>query len=134
VELLVYAVLGLGVTWALYVGYIYVATRAAEGRPAAALEGPFPEIGKTARALVYCYSPICAPCRPMSREVDRLIEAGVPVFKLDVTEHPQTGRELGVRATPTLILVENGSIARMVLGVKMADDMRELLDDETKPR
>ncbi|MDJ0738939.1 MAG: thioredoxin family protein [Gammaproteobacteria bacterium] len=129
-ELLVYAVLGLGATWILYIGYMNVATRAAEGRSAAPLSAVFPEIGKVGKALVYCYSPMCGPCRPMSREVDSLIDDGAPVYKLDISEHPETSRELGIRATPTLVLVENGSIARMVLGVKMAEFMRDLLGDQ----
>ena len=126
-ELLVYAVLGLGVTWLLYIAYITVATRSAEGRSAKPLYAVFPALATGSRSLVYCYSPQCGPCKPMLREVESLIDIGEPVFKLDVTEHPETSRDLGIRATPTLILIENGSIARMVLGVKMADFMRELL-------
>ena len=126
-ELFVYAVLGLAVTWLAYVAYMTVATRAAEGRSARPLYAVFPAIATAGRSLVYCYSPQCGPCKPMLREVDSLIDTGEPVFKLDITEHPETSRELGIRATPTLILIENGSIARMILGVKMADFMRKLL-------
>ena len=132
-ELFVYAVLGLGVTWLLYVAYMTVATRAAEGRSAKPLYAVFPAIATNSRSLVYCYSPQCGPCKPMLREVESLIDTGEPVFKLDITEHPETSRELGIRATPTLILIRNGSIARMVLGVKMADFMRRLLA-EPEPR
>jgi thioredoxin-like negative regulator of GroEL len=128
VELVVYAVLGLAVTWALYLAYMVIATRSAEGRSAAPLYQIFPQLADGQRALVYCFSPMCGPCRPMSREVDTLIEAGENVYKLDIAEHPHVGQELGIRATPTLILVDNGSIARMVLGVKMAEYMRDLLD------
>ncbi|MCP5430530.1 MAG: thioredoxin family protein [Chromatiaceae bacterium] len=79
------------------------------------------------RALVYCFSPRCGPCRPMSRDVDTLAASGAPVFKLDVTEHPEVSRELGIRATPTLIVIESGTVARMVLGVKTASYMRQLM-------
>ena len=126
-ELVVYAVLGLCVTWALYIVYMTVATRSAEGRSAEPLYRLFPELAEGHRALVYCYSPMCGPCRPMSREVDSLINDGERVFKLDITQYPAISQELGIRATPTLILVEDGSIARMVLGVKMAEFMRALL-------
>ena len=132
-ELLVYAVLGLGVTWLLYIAYMTVATRAAEGRSAKPLYAVFPTLAAGGRSLVYCYSPQCGPCKPMLREVESLIDTGEPVFKLDITEHPGTSRDLGIRATPTLILIENGSIARMVLGVKMADFMRELLAGPEHP-
>ena len=127
-NLLIYAVLGLIVTWALYVLYIQVATRAVEGRPADPLYDLFPALkAMQGRALVYCFSPQCGPCRPMSREVDDLAEHGAPIFKLDITEHPELARELGIRATPTLILIENGSIARVLLGVKSARYMSQLI-------
>jgi thiol-disulfide isomerase/thioredoxin len=129
-ELVVYAVLGLSATWALYLVYMHVATRAAEGRSAAPLFDIYPALADGGRALVYCYSPMCGPCRPMSREVDSLIESGERVYKLDITRHPQAGQDLGIRATPTLILIEDGSIARMVLGVKMAEYMRDLLSGD----
>lgn len=128
-ELFVYAVVGLSVTWLLYFAYVQVATRSAEGRSAKPLFDIFPETAGNGKTLVYCFSPQCGPCRPMSKEVDLLIDSGIPVFKLDITRHPQAGHELGIRAIPTLILIEHGSIARMVLGVKMADFMRNLLDD-----
>ena len=122
--LFAYTIVGLAVTWALYVAYMYVATRAGEGRPVRPLYGALPGLAETAdKALVYCFSPQCGPCRPMSKEVDILRGGGAPVFKLDVTEHPEASRELGIRATPTLILVKDGNVT--------ADYMRRLLDEAT---
>ncbi len=128
-DLLIYTVVGLAVTWGLYSGYMYVATRATEGHPADPLYSRFPDlVDIEGKALVYCFSPGCGPCRPMSKEVDNLAATGAPVFKLDVSQHAALSRELGIRAAPTLILIENRVITRMVLGVKTAREMRRLLD------
>lgn len=127
-DLLIYTVLGLALTWGLYIIYMHVATRASEGRSAEPLYPQFPALASIeGKALVYCYSPQCGPCRPMSKEVDNLAAAGAPVFKLDITKHPELCRELGIRATPTLILIDGGAVARMMLGVKTADYMRALI-------
>jgi len=127
-ELLLYTIVGLAVTWALYVGYMYIATRSSEGLPADPLFPVFPALeGHEGKALVYCYSPQCGPCRPMSKEVDILAGEGAPVFKLDITEHPHVSRELGIRATPTLVVIEDGAVARMLLGVRSAEYMQQLL-------
>jgi thiol-disulfide isomerase/thioredoxin len=127
--LFIYAVVGLAVTWLLYVGYLHIATRVSEGRSTQPLHGLIPELERhDGRALVYCYTPQCRPCRPMSREVDRLAEQGAPVFKLDIHAHPELAREFGIRATPTLIVIDNGVVSRMSLGVKTADGMLRLLD------
>lgn len=132
-NLLIYAVVGLAVTWFLYMLYMQVATRAAEGRPAEPLYAPFPALATVrGRALVYCFSPQCAPCRPMSKEVDQLAASGAPVFKLDITRYPEISREIGIRATPTLILIEDNRVARMVLGVKNADFMQDLIQSPAR--
>lgn len=128
VSLLIYMVIGLSVTWALYAVYMHVATRASEGRSAAPLYAPFPALAEVrGKALVYCFSPQCGPCRPMGKEVDSLAETGAPVFKLDINRHRELSRELGIRATPTLIVVKDGVIGRMVLGVKTAKYMSGLI-------
>jgi thioredoxin 1 len=128
VNLLIYAVVGLAATWFLYILYMQVATRAAEGRPADPLYAPFPALSKVqGRALVYCFSPQCAPCRPMSKEVDQLAATGAAIFKLDITQYPEISREMGIRATPTLILIEDRVVSRMVLGVKTSKYMHDLI-------
>jgi thioredoxin 1 len=127
--LLIYALVGLAVTWLAYAGYLMIATRASEGRSTQALRKVLPELSdRKGRALVYCFTPQCRPCRPMSAEVDRLIEQGAPVHKLDIHAHPDIAREYGIRATPTLIVVDGEVISRMLLGVKTAQRMQQLLD------
>ncbi len=132
-SLLIYAVIGLSVTWALYAGYMYVATRSAEGRSAKPLYAEFPQLAtQQGKALVYCYSEHCGPCRPMSKEVDILAAEGVPVFKLDIMQHTNISRALGIRATPTLIVIEGGTVSRMLLGVKTASFMSKLVTSTTR--
>ena len=127
-NLLIYAVLGLAATWVLYVGYMYLATRSAEGRSAKALATCFPSIGRqVGKTVIYCFSPSCRPCRPMSAAVDALIDEGKPLFKLDISQHPELAKEFGIRATPTLIVIDNQVVTRMVLGVKTEGFMRDLL-------
>lgn len=131
--MLTYALIGLGITWAVYMIYMYVATRASEGLSAAPLYKQFPSLEKVrGKALVYCYAPHCGPCRPMSKEVDILADAGAPVYKFDVTDDPELSREMGVRATPTLILIEDGVVSRMMLGVRTANYMHGLIESHAR--
>lgn len=132
-DLLIYTIVGLSSTWLLYIGYMYIATRSSEGKPVDCLYPLFPQLRDIqGRALLYCYSPHCGPCRPMSKEIDQLIEQGVPVFKLDIAEHPALSRELGIRATPTLVVIEDGTVQRMLLGVRTADHMLGLINPPPK--
>ena len=63
----------------------------------------------------------------MSAAVDALIDEGKPLFKLDISQHPELAKEFGIRATPTLIVIDNQVVTRMVLGVKTEGFMRDLL-------
>lgn len=130
-DLFLYAIFGLAATWGLYALYMLIATRASEGRPAAPLAGAIPALREQqGSALVYFTSPYCSPCRPMSKDVAALQDEGVPIHKLDVTDHPELAREMGIRATPTLMLIEHGSVSRVYLGVKSREAMRDILQKE----
>ena len=129
-DLFLYAVFGLAATWGLYALYMQIATRASEGRPAAPLIAAIPALqDQQGPALVYFTSPHCAPCRPMTKDVTALQSEGTAIYKLDVVDYPELAREMGVRATPTLMLIERGSVSRVFLGVKSREVMRELIND-----
>ena len=68
------------------------------------------------KAVIYCYSEHCGPCRRIGPEIDRLREQHPNVLKLDVGRHPRESRAIGIRATPTTLLVEEGKILKVLLG------------------
>ncbi len=90
---------------------------AIRGQPVAPLQAALPELQAHHRkAVVYCYSEHCGPCRRMAPAVDRLCAAHPNVFKLDVMAHPREARAVGIRATPTTLLVEDGKVLKALLG------------------
>jgi thioredoxin 1 len=77
------------------------------GQPVNALYELFPDLEKhRARAVIYCFSAHCGPCRKMDPNL----------FKLDVSRHSAPARALGIRATPTTLLVEDGKVLKVLLG------------------
>jgi thioredoxin 1 len=129
---ILYVVLGLTVTWILYVLYIQLASRSAEGRPAGKLARVVPGLEAAGgQAMVYCYTPACGPCRTMTKDVEALQAEYPQVFKLDISGHFDMVRELGVRATPTVLMLRDGRIERCVVGAKNQAYLRSLLG-ETK--
>lgn len=126
---LLYIVIGLTATWAAYLAYMQLATRAVEGRRADPLLETIPELKQIdRRALVYCYSPQCGPCRFMSPVVKSLQQEDRPIFTLNVAEHPDLAREIGVRASPTVLVVHHGRIERSLLGSRDRDRLLQLLE------
>jgi thioredoxin 1 len=52
----------------------------------------------------------------MSRIVDRLMETHRDLVKVNAAENPTLASRYGVSATPTLVLVRNGKVDRVLLG------------------
>jgi thioredoxin 1 len=104
----------LGVAVMLWTG---LSAGALRGQPVDALQAVLPGLeAHRRRAVVYCHSPQCGPCRTLSPEMDRLRAAHPNVFKLDVMAHPREARALGIRAVPTTLLVEDGRVLKALLG------------------
>ncbi|RMH80355.1 MAG: thioredoxin [Acidobacteria bacterium] len=68
--------------------------------------------------VVYFYSERCGACRLMKPEIERL-KGKVRVLEVDVLM-PEGGRmakELGIMATPTTVVVKDGIIRKVFVGV-----------------
>ena len=60
--------------------------------------------------LYYFSSSWCIPCREMQPRIERVVQAGFDVKKIDFDQHPDAGTRFGVSAVPSLILVQDGRI------------------------
>lgn len=81
------------------------------------------------RLLVYFWGPQCGMCRGMTPVIDRLADETRKVIKVNVTEYPGLAREFGVMATPSLAVVEQGILRRLVVGGRSEPQIRTLLPD-----
>ncbi len=82
------------------------------------------------RLFLYFFSPKCGACVAMEKELAKL--KGVRIKRIDVSvrENLQLARELGIMATPTLVLLENGVVQEVLIGVQKADRLKELFHNE----
>jgi thioredoxin 1 len=80
------------------------------------------------RLLFYFHSPHCGPCRALTPMIERLADARPGIVKVDVAEQPSLAREFGVRATPSFVLVERGTIAQMLVGPVTQARIERLLE------
>ena len=112
--------------WFLYMGH---AARAAVGRSVSLLRQQIPELeDKEGPMLVYCYSPRCGPCRRMTPAMDRLADETGRVFKFDVSRNLELAQEIGIRATPTILLVTTGEVRQVLIGSQSPAKLRQLLE------
>ncbi len=68
--------------------------------------------------VIYFYSERCGACKIMKPEVEKL-KKSVEVLELDVSkpEGFQKAKDLGIMATPTTLVVKDGIIKRVFVGV-----------------
>ena len=116
---------------ALFFGWMWLNHRASKkmlGASAKPLFAVFPELNGKQRALVFCYRPNCPPCKAMHPAVRQLAEQTGQVFELDVSQHMGFARTLGIRATPTVLVIQDGHIENIIIGNKNLSFLQKLLE------
>lgn len=113
---------------------IGVAVRAAQGR--VRTDGqhvdPTLTVDGAEFTLLQLSSPVCSACAVMRRVGGQLADDDDTVGhrEVDVTEHPDLVRELGVMSTPTTLIVDRGGRVRSrIIGAASADTVRATLQD-----
>jgi thioredoxin len=78
--------------------------------------------------LVYFWSPSCGMCRSMTPVIDKLAAERGDVLKVNAAESVALAKHFGVMATPSLALVEQGVVKKLVVGAKSEPQIRALLE------
>jgi thioredoxin 1 len=64
----------------------------------------------------------------MTPAVDELLGEGRPIIKLEIPQRLELARELGVKATPTLLLVRDGRVEQIDVGLKTYSQILRMLE------
>ncbi|MBU0499122.1 MAG: thioredoxin family protein [Gammaproteobacteria bacterium] len=89
--------------------------------------------GATARidpdrpALLYFHSPRCGACRGMTPVIAELGREDSNVVSIDVSRDMETASAYSVRATPTLVVLKEGAVAKVLLGAQSRQVVESLL-------
>ena len=84
---------------------------------------------KKGKGVIYVHSPNCRPCKFVDPVVKKLSKElkGVSFVKVNAMENPELVRRLGVLATPSLIITENGRVKEVLIGPVNEGTLREKL-------
>jgi thioredoxin 1 len=80
------------------------------------------------RLMVYFWSPTCGMCRGMTPIIDKLAAERGDVLKVNAAESVALAKHFGVMATPSLALVEQGVVKKLVVGARSEPQIRVLLE------
>lgn len=79
------------------------------------------------RVVYYFHAPRCGPCKAMTPVVDNLRQSFANLRKVDVTDEPELARRMGVMATPSFVVVDDGVITMVKLGPQRESALRSWL-------
>ncbi len=90
----------------------------------------FAALTASGRTLARFGSPTCGPCKSMEPALVALEAAhpAVKVVRVDVTEVPEVAAKFGVRAVPTLILLEDGAPLAVSTGAKTLSELQAFVN------
>ena len=118
--ILSYTIFALVAMFSLFNAYVWFQARRMQGMTAPTQVAP-------GKHLYYFFSPRCGACKNVTPVVDRLSQRHGNVHKVDISLDTQQAAAFGVRATPTLMLIDEGRIARVMLGGKTERELDALL-------
>ena len=82
--------------------------------------------------LVDFWAEWCGPCRMLAPTIEDLAEEykdKVKVGKLNTDDNKQVAVQFGISAIPTIILFQNGDVAKKFVGLVAKKDLKAALDD-----
>jgi len=80
------------------------------------------------KLLIMFSSEQCGPCRAMYPVIEKLKQEYANVISLDVSKNTELARSLDIRATPTIVIINNGFIQNVLLGSQSEGKLRSLLE------
>ncbi len=79
------------------------------------------------RLLYYFWSKHCGMCKSMTPIIQQLARERNDIIAIDINDNMQLARQFHVKTTPTLVLVNNNKIEKVLLGAKSRKKILSLL-------
>ena len=88
-------------------------------------EKNFAQETASGRVLVDFFATWCGPCRMQAVVLEEVAaeHPEISIVKVDVDENPALARKFGIMSIPTLVLLEDGELAKKHVGLMQDEDL-----------
>lgn len=109
----------------------YFVLRSKRGKTAPSLDALLnSEQRKQSQILLYFMAPHCGMCRNSTPIIDELAKQRLDVLRIDISNHPEIAKELGVMGTPAFVLIKDELIDSVKLGALNQKKILEILENK----
>jgi thioredoxin 1 len=66
----------------------------------------------------------CQPCKTLAKNLES-VDLGLPIEVVDIDVLSDVAIEYGIRSVPTLVMVEDGTVLKKMVGLKDSKQLKE---------
>ncbi len=111
----------------LQISTVYMAKRS-KGMKLSGLRGGLKKLEQAgSKGLVYFHSPGCHACKAQTPVIKKLQNKYANLYDIDVSKDYASAKAFGVKATPTMVQVENGIVKDIIIGARQEQAIVSIL-------
>ncbi len=111
----------------LHIMTVFMAKRS-KGMKLSGLKGDLKRLEQNgSKGLVYFHSPGCHACKAQTPVIKKLQNKYSNLYDIDVSKDYASAKVFGVKATPTMVQVENGIIKDIIIGARQENAIVSIL-------
>ena len=70
----------------------------------------------------------CQPCKMLAKTLED-VQTNLPIEVVDIDKDSDVAIEYGIRGVPTMVMVEDGTILKRLVGMKNTKELQEWFND-----
>ena len=70
----------------------------------------------------------CQPCKMLAKTLED-VQTNLPIEVFDIDKDSNTAIEYGIRGVPTMVMVEDGTVLKRLVGMKNTTELQEWFND-----